>query len=284
MGKRMNERKTETDYYAVLQVHDRALPEVVDKVYRLLARKYHPDVHPAAKKSWAEGRMTQLNIAYQVISDPGRRAEYDYRRRYGPDRAHRAAPADAAEPDRTLKCFNHPKRSSVAFCWHCGRPVCAECLAGEHGGRTTCVTCADLIEQEARWRVGNDFDPTVPPDLDDDAAPVRPGRRMGSTGVLLYYAFLVSLLAVIGWAVYLVAIAFANSQHQATGLVLGLALVMVVLLIQRLTWRAICPRCSTTVSHPILRANAPWSEFLAPQPICPRCGRRFRSSELSGSE
>lgn len=275
----MNEREVETDYYAVLQVHDRALPEVVDKIYRLLARKYHPDVHPAAKKSWAEGRMTQLNIAYQVISDPSRRAEYDYRRRYGPDRARRHAPAGAAEPDRTLKCFNHPKRSSVSFCWHCGRPVCAECLAGERGGRTICVTCDDLLRQEARWRAGDDFD-----DDADDAAPVRESRRMGLGGVLLYYAFMVSLLAVIGWAVYLVAIAFANSQRQAAGLVLGLALVMVVLLIQRLTWRVICPRCSMTVGHPRLRANAPWSEFLAPQPICPRCGRRFRSSELSGSE
>ena len=276
----MNERETETDYYAVLQVHDRALPEVVDKVYRLLARKYHPDVHPAAKKSWAEGRMTQLNIAYQVISDPSRRAEYDYRRRYGPDRARRRAPDDVAEPDRTLKCFNHPKRSSVAFCWHCGRPVCAECLAGEREGRTICVTCADLLKQEARWRVGDDFDD----DDTDDAAPLREGRRMGLPGVLLYYTFMVSLLAVIGWAVYLVAIAFANSQRQAAGLVSGLALVMVVLLIQRLTWRAICPRCSATVSHPGLRANAPWSEFLAPQPVCPRCGRRFHSSELFGSE
>jgi len=279
----MNERETETDYYEVLQVHDRALPEVVDKVYRLLARKYHPDVHPAAKKSWAEGRMTQLNIAYQVISDRSRRAEYDYRRRYGPDRARRGAPADAPEPDRTLKCFNHPKRSSVSFCWHCGRPICAECLAGEHGGRTTCVTCADLLRQESRWRVGDDLDEAAA-GIDDDGVPVREGRRMGRVGVVLHYAFMVSLLAVIGWAVYQVAIAFANSERQAAGLVLGLALVMVVLLIQRLTWRVICPRCSLTVGHPGFRASAPWAEFLAPQPICPRCGRRFRPSELSGSE
>jgi len=274
---RMNERETEPDYYEILQVHDRALPEVVDKVYRLLARKYHPDVHPASKKAWAQGKMTQLNIAYDVISNPARRVEYDFRRRYGPGRSrHRAGADERADTDRTLKCFNHPKRSSVNFCWHCGRPICAECLAGDREGRTICVPCAELLDREARWRPGEDFDEDEPVD--------RVGRPMGPGGVLLYYSFMTALLAAICWAVYQVALAFANSPQQAIALVTGLAVVFAVLVIQRLTWRVICPRCSRAVSHAGFRAGAPWREFLAPRPTCPFCGRRFRPGEMTGSE
>ena len=274
----MNERDMEPDYYAILQVHERALPEVVDKVYRLLARKYHPDVHPEAKKAWAQSKMTQLNIAYEIISDPARRAEYDYRRQYGPGRGARAAgDMEGAAADTTLKCFNHPKRASVNFCWHCGRPICAECTAGEREGRTICVTCQELLDREARWRPGEEID-------DDEDVVVRTRLRMGPAGVALYYIFMAALLAIICVAVYQVAIAFANSRHQALALALGLALVFLVLFIQRLTWRVICPRCATAVGHAGFRANAPWREFLAPQPICPRCGRRFRHSELTGME
>lgn len=62
------------DYYRILQVHPKAEKEVIDAAYRRLASKYHPDV---SKVSDAAERMKQINAAYEVLSDPDRRAAYD---------------------------------------------------------------------------------------------------------------------------------------------------------------------------------------------------------------
>ena len=63
-----------TNYYKLLQVDPEAEPEVIEVVYRRLARKYHPDVnHDGA----ATARMQALNEAYRVLRDPRARAEYD---------------------------------------------------------------------------------------------------------------------------------------------------------------------------------------------------------------
>jgi len=273
----MELREAQQDYYAILQVHESALPEVIDKVYRVLARKYHPDVHPPDKRTWAEAKMTQLNIAYQVLSNRARRAEYDALRRYGPGRR-RNGPADAYQAGvgevAMLKCFNHPKRASIRFCWHCGRPICAECVAGERHNRTICATCADLLDREQSWRVGDDLEPE---------ARARPGRPMGVPGLVAYYGFVTGLLGALSWAVFELALAFGTTFRQAWLLTLTLGLVFLVLVVQRLTWRVICPVCRAATGHAEFRASAPWREFLAPQPICPSCGRRFSGAELNQS-
>ncbi len=62
------------DYYAILQVHPEADKEVINAAYRRLAAKYHPDV--STSPGTAE-KMKQLNEAYEVLSDPARRAAYD---------------------------------------------------------------------------------------------------------------------------------------------------------------------------------------------------------------
>ena len=62
------------DYYAILQVHPKAEREVIAAAYRRLAARYHPDVN--ASPGAAE-RMKQLNEAYEVLSNPARRAAYD---------------------------------------------------------------------------------------------------------------------------------------------------------------------------------------------------------------
>ena len=62
------------DYYQVLGVARDASAEVIKKAYRQLARKYHPDV---SKEKDAAARMSDVNEAYAVLSDPERRAAYD---------------------------------------------------------------------------------------------------------------------------------------------------------------------------------------------------------------
>lgn len=62
------------DYYQTLGVERGADAAAVKKAYRRLARKYHPDV---SKEPDAAARMSELNEAYAVLSDPEKRAAYD---------------------------------------------------------------------------------------------------------------------------------------------------------------------------------------------------------------
>lgn len=62
------------DYYKILQVHYQAEPEIIESAYKRLARKYHPDVRP---DSCNDGRMQLINEAYVILSDPGKRKEYN---------------------------------------------------------------------------------------------------------------------------------------------------------------------------------------------------------------
>ena len=65
------------DHYRILQVSREAEPEVIEKAYRALCMKYHPDVVPEQHRAEATRRMQRINEAYQVLSDPRSRARYD---------------------------------------------------------------------------------------------------------------------------------------------------------------------------------------------------------------
>lgn len=64
-------------HYDVLQVSPDADPEVIDRAYRALSLKYHPDVTPEDSREAAHRRMQRINLAYAVLSDPQRRRDYD---------------------------------------------------------------------------------------------------------------------------------------------------------------------------------------------------------------
>jgi molecular chaperone DnaJ len=63
------------DYYEVLGLSRSASDEELKKAYRKLAVRYHPDKNPGDKA--AEERFKELGEAYQILSDPDRRAQYD---------------------------------------------------------------------------------------------------------------------------------------------------------------------------------------------------------------
>jgi curved DNA-binding protein len=62
------------DYYAALGVDKNATADDIKKAYRRLARQYHPDV---SKEPDAAERMSEINEANTVLSDPEKRAAYD---------------------------------------------------------------------------------------------------------------------------------------------------------------------------------------------------------------
>jgi curved DNA-binding protein CbpA len=61
------------DYYEVLQVSDTAETETINRVYRIFAQRYHPD----NRETGNEERFREITEAYQVLSNPEKRAQYD---------------------------------------------------------------------------------------------------------------------------------------------------------------------------------------------------------------
>lgn len=64
------------NYYEILEVDIHASSEVIDKAFKVLAKKYHPDTQELDKKEWAEEQFKLLNEAYEVLSDVTKRDEY----------------------------------------------------------------------------------------------------------------------------------------------------------------------------------------------------------------
>ena len=68
------------DYYTILEISKSASQDEIKKSYRKLAVKYHPDKNAGNKE--AEEKFKEINVAYEVLSDPEKRKKYD---RWGAD-------------------------------------------------------------------------------------------------------------------------------------------------------------------------------------------------------
>ena len=65
--------------YDILEVSRKASKEVIEKAYKTLAKKYHPDLQTAENKEYAQKRMKEINEAYDILSNEEKRKEYDYK-------------------------------------------------------------------------------------------------------------------------------------------------------------------------------------------------------------
>lgn len=65
------------DYYGILEVNEKASQEIIEKAYKTLAKKYHPDLYSSVEKREAEKKMKDINEAYNIISNSFLRTQYD---------------------------------------------------------------------------------------------------------------------------------------------------------------------------------------------------------------
>lgn len=65
------------NYYEILEVDKNASQEVIEKAYRTLAKKYHPDLQQGTQKQECAEKMKMINDAYDVLSDDSKRQEYN---------------------------------------------------------------------------------------------------------------------------------------------------------------------------------------------------------------
>ena len=69
---------TDQDYYETLQVSPKADPTVIAAAYRRLALLYHPDRNNSPEST---EQMARINVAYEILRDTKKRADYDRERR-----------------------------------------------------------------------------------------------------------------------------------------------------------------------------------------------------------
>lgn len=67
----------ELSFYELLGIPETVTDVEIKQAYRLLARKYHPDVSPPGRVEEYTQRFILVQEAYETLSDPGRRALYD---------------------------------------------------------------------------------------------------------------------------------------------------------------------------------------------------------------
>lgn len=65
------------NYYDELEVNKNASKEVIEKVYKVLAKKYHPDMNQGDAKQEAEEKFKKISEAYEVLSNEEKRKKYD---------------------------------------------------------------------------------------------------------------------------------------------------------------------------------------------------------------
>jgi DnaJ-class molecular chaperone len=117
------------DLYAVLGIARTATADEIRKAYRKLARETHPDVKPNDPK--AEERFKEVSFAYEVLSDPEKRARYD---EFGVEGL-----AEGFDPNqaRAWQRWQRSAERSPGFESHASNIDLDDLLGGWFGGRAT---------------------------------------------------------------------------------------------------------------------------------------------------
>ena len=123
------DQEIQKDPYEILQVSKNAEDEVIKSAFKELARKYHPDVN---KSQTAEEKMRVINWAYDILSDPEKKARWDkfqHRKKYNDKPKESQSSVTRKEKPKTeyssgklIPCPNCGKESptNTLYCFYCG--------------------------------------------------------------------------------------------------------------------------------------------------------------------
>ena len=56
------------NYYEILEVNPKASKEIIEKAYRTLVKRYHPDLYSSVQNREAEAKLKEINEAYNILS------------------------------------------------------------------------------------------------------------------------------------------------------------------------------------------------------------------------
>ncbi len=121
------------DPYEVLNIRPDATTDAIEKAYRSMASRWHPDLHPAARRTQAEEQMKRINAAAELLLDAQRRIAYD--------RGRQTKEASSAPLVDSRACHFHPARPRLHYCVCCRNALCVECTQIV-AGWPWCATCA----------------------------------------------------------------------------------------------------------------------------------------------
>ncbi|MGQ9867042.1 MAG: DnaJ domain-containing protein [Pseudanabaenaceae cyanobacterium] len=105
--------------YQILQIDRLADSAAIKKAYRRLVKQYHPDRCPDGHEP-----MARINAAYELLSDPDRRATYD--RQHPSPRPTTVTPRPVANPDRTLELWREQVYAPVLMILEQGMAALAQ--------------------------------------------------------------------------------------------------------------------------------------------------------------
>lgn len=191
------------DYYAVLGVARDAPAEVVRAAGRVLLQKYHPDRNPDAD---AGDRTEEISVAYRILTDPKRRAEYDAELR-----AMEAAISDVLSAGENSRC----KPAELSVRRTVGRTVYEirfqDGFVGEH---TEWCEAVDVVRSDQRLFIGKGSHV-----ITESRLKQRVWLRFGSEERLIEFAG-DALPVATGQAITLASISKPETSKAATPLVL----------------------------------------------------------------
>jgi|GEM_PF-6853356 len=134
------------DPYQVLNLASDATLDAVEKAYRSMASRWHPDLHPAARRVQAEEQMKRINAAAELLLDTNRRTIYDRERQTQKAAETTAVTVAHAPLADTTMCHLHPARPRLHYCVGCRNALCAECMQIV-GGWSWCPACAAVSKK-----------------------------------------------------------------------------------------------------------------------------------------